>query len=288
MDIILSSNKLKVVLKSLGAEICSVKNKDDLEFMWQAKKEFWPRHAPVLFPIVGQLKEDTFIFENKPYKLSKHGFARDCEFTLVENSGTTCTFQLQSDLKTKTVYPFDFIFEIKYELVESVLTTDYKVINPSSEPIYFSVGGHPAFACPLNDSEVFEDYYFEFASKQLEVTELNKGLRKETKQTVKLKENKLFLSETLFDNDALIFENNQVNKISLCSSKSTHKITLECKNWPYFGVWSKERCKEYVCMEPWHGIADLESSNKNLTEKEGIIKLEPEKQFNCSFSISFE
>lgn len=288
MDITLSSNKLDVVLKSFGAEICSVKNKAGLEFMWQAKKDIWPRHAPVLFPIVGQLKNDAFIFENITYSMSKHGFARDCEFKLTESTANTCTFQLQSDANSKVVYPFDFIFEIKYELHDSKLITHYKVTNPSPTPLYFSVGGHPAFACPLEKNESFEDYYFEFESGELLLTELNKGLRKENKQALHLKENKLFLSETLFDNDALVFEGNQINKLSLCSSKSTHKITIECANWPYFGVWSKERCKEYVCMEPWYGVADVEISNQTLIEKKGIIKLVAQKEFNCSFSLTFD
>lgn len=287
MNYSLSSDNLKVVINSFGAEISSVKNTRDLEFIWQAKKEVWGRHAPVLFPIVGQLKENVFFIGEKSYHLDKHGFARDREFSLLANHPTSLRFGLSADDQTKKVYPYNFNFEIAYKLTDSTLTTSYKVYNPSSESIFFSVGGHPAFVCPLETSENFEDYYFEFESSKLIVTELHMGLRKETKKELHLHDHRLFLTETLFDNDALVFENNQVNKISLRSLKSDHQITLECTNWPCFGIWSKEGCKEYVCMEPWYGVADSELSNQNFIQKDGIIQLEPGKEFNCSFSITF-
>jgi galactose mutarotase-like enzyme len=287
MNYSLSTDNLKVIINSFGAEICSVRNTNDLEFIWQAKKDVWARHAPVLFPIVGQLKDNHYFIKDNSYQLHKHGFARDSEFELLSNNPSSLRFGLSQNDETKVSYPYDFNFEIAYELNGSTLTTLYKVINPSNESMYFSVGGHPGFVCPLTSSETFEDYYFEFESSNLRVTELNNGLRKNTKKDLHLAKNKLFLSETLFDNDALVFENNQVNKISLRSLKSAHNITLECHNWPYFGIWSKERCKEYVCMEPWYGVADSESSNQDFIQKDGIIKLDPQKEFNCSFAVTF-
>ena len=284
----LNSPLLTVSINSSGAEISSVKNKSGLEFMWQAKKEIWPRHAPVLFPIVGKLKDNEFLFRDRSYTLGQHGFARDRDFELVKSNNFSCTFQLQSDTKSKEVYPFDFIFQIKYELKENKLITSYKIINPSDVPIFFSIGAHPGFNCPLLETENFEDYFLEFESSDFSITELNNGLKTITKRELLLKNHKLQLTKHLFDEDALVFENNQINKITLCSSKSIHKIGMECKNWPYFGVWSKKGGAAFVCLEPWYGIADSETTSKNISAKEGIISLEPQNEFNCSFSITFE
>ncbi len=283
----LLSDFLEVSINFFGAEIESVKNKNGLEFMWQGRKEVWPRHAPVLFPVVGKLKDNSFVYNSTSYSLGQHGFARDLGFKLIATNSSSCVFELSSDAKTKEKYPFDFVFQIKYELVNSTLTTQYKIINPGQKTLFFSVGAHPGFNCPLLQSEQFEDYSLEFESSTYRVTELNNGLRKESKKELTLPNHKLYLTQELFDNDALVFENYQIGKISLCSEKSAHKITLECANWPYFGIWSKKRSGAFVCLEPWHGVADLETTDKDFTQKEGILKLKGQKQFACSFSLTF-
>jgi galactose mutarotase-like enzyme len=284
---VLKSSVLTVSLNYFGAEINSVKNADGLEFIWQAKKNIWPRHTPVLFPIVGKLKDNIYFFEGKSYELSQHGFARDKEFELIKSNGSSCVFQLRASDETKRVYPFDFIFQISYSLSQNKLITSYKVINSSTQELFFGVGAHPGFNCPLLPNENFEDYFLDFGSSLFEQTELNNGLRSTSKKILHLKENKLQLSKTLFDNDALVFENRQVNKMSLRSEKSNHSITLLCDNWPYFGIWSKKGCTEFVCLEPWFGIADKETTDQAFETKDGILQLSPGKEFNCSFSLTF-
>lgn len=288
MKQVLISDKLTVEINFAGAEISSIKNKNGLEFIWQAKKEVWPRHAPVLFPIVGKLKDNQFIFKDKSYTLGQHGFARDHEFKLITANESHCVFELRSDANTKEIYPFDFFFQIKYELLGNKLITHYKVINPSEKTIFFSVGAHPGFKCPLAEGESFEDYFLKFESSDYQLTELNDGLRKESKTPLHLPTNKLTLSKELFNKDALVFENLQINTIALCSGKSAHKITMHCENWPYFGIWSKKGSDEFICLEPWYGIADLEASTHDLQKKDGILTLEAQKQFDCSFSVSFD
>lgn len=287
MEYSLSSDHIDVILKSAGAELSSVKNKYGLEFMWQADNEVWPRHAPVLFPIVGRLKDNSFNFNDQRYALSQHGFGRDRDFEIISIAKDYAIFELRSDEKSKPVFPFDFIFQIKYALVANRLTTEYKIVNPSEEALLFSVGAHPGFKCPLYEEEKFEDYYLEFESSRYQITELNNGLRKSTKIELELTGKKLQLSKTLFDKDALVFENKQINRISLKSDKSSHEISMECKDWPYFGIWSKKGCEKFICLEPWYGIADREDSMQNFPQKDGIISLEPKKEFNCSFSVSF-
>ena len=283
----LNSESLSVLINSFGAEIKSITNKHGLEFIWQADKSVWARRAPVLFPIVGKLKEDKFIFNNDVYQLPQHGFARDMEFDLISENMNSCVFKLASNNETRKKFPFDFIFLIKYELTGNILNISYSIKNPSKELIYFSIGAHPGFNCPLLPGETFEDYYLEFEKNNYTLTELSDGLLTNTTKTLKLTNNKLFISASLFNNDALIFENNQINSVSLCSKKSSHKITLNCKDWPFFGIWSKKNNAPFICLEPWFGIADTVNSNQQLISKKGIISLQGASEFNCSYSLAF-
>lgn len=288
MSLALSSDHLCVTILPKGAEICSVKNKNGLEFIWQADKNVWPRHAPVLFPIVGKLKDNGFLFDRKAYELTQHGFARDCDFVLIEKNKSSCIFELSSDFQTKAFFPFDFRFRISYTLEDSKLTTEYEVMNPMESTLYFSVGAHPGFRCPLEKNETFEDYYLEFDGADFELSCLSDGLRDNTTKILKLNNNRISLSAELFDNDALVFENRQIHSISLCSSKSDHKIKLQCKDWPYFGVWSKKSCRDFICLEPWYGIADRIDHNKEFTQKDGIMSLGAKESFTCAFDLHFE
>ena len=283
----LRSNQLHVSINSFGAELSSVKNNNGIEFIWQADKDVWARHAPVLFPIVGKLKDNFFVYENRKYELSQHGFARDMDFKLIEALSDSCTHELTSSPETLEKFPFEFVFQINYFLHENKLITNYKVINPSSKALLFSVGAHPGFNCPLLPNESFNDYYLEFEKNTYELTELDNGLRTDAKSNLVLSDNKLFLNTDVFTKDALVFENGQINKVSLCSAKSEHKITLESRSWPYFGIWSKKGCDNFVCLEPWYGIADATTTNNELVKKDGIIELAPNTEFNCSFSIVF-
>jgi galactose mutarotase-like enzyme len=287
MELQLRSNQLTVKIKEQGAEMCSVTNKKDIEFVWQANEKIWPRHAPVLFPIVGKLKENKYEFDGQSYQLGQHGFARDMKFKVVERSDTKCTLELQSDSKSKKQYPFDFSLKIIYELSNNELTTRYQVENKGAKKMFFSIGAHPGFRCPLEANEKFEDYYIEFEHDTFLQTVLQDGLRSSTNKVLPLVGKKLYLSENLFDEDALVFENHQISKISLRSSKSDHKITMECKDWPYYGIWSKKGCTEFVCLEPWYGIADREDTTGELSKKEGIITLDPSQKFDCSFATTF-
>lgn len=287
MTIELFSPLLKIKILNKGAELCSVLNTNNIEYIWQGNKDVWPRHAPVLFPIVGKLKDDELNHEDKSYTLTQHGFARDMDFELVASELNFCTFQLQSNEQTRSKFPFDFIFEVRFDLQDSTLKTSYKVYNPSKETLRFSVGAHPGFNCPLLPTESMQDYYLELESNIYTQTLLDNGLLSNNKLQLDFVDNKLPLSSSIFDKDALVFENNQINIISLCSKTSAHKITMECENWPYFGIWSKKGCDKFICLEPWYGIADNVNSTKKFTDKNGLIHLPGGEEFKASFSTSF-
>jgi galactose mutarotase-like enzyme len=285
----LQNNDLIIKVKSFGAELCSVfSSKNNIEYMWQANLDLWPRHAPNLFPIVGKLKDNSFSYLNNNYQLPQHGFARDNEFICIEKTDSKLTFELTANEETLKHYPFHFSLLISYTLTANSLITNYKIYNPSNTEIYFSVGAHPAFNCPLQTSDTFEDYDLVFPTKkELVINTLSDGLIKNNTKTISLNENKLKVSKTLFDNDALVFMNSQIENVSLISNKTKHGVTMECTNWPFFGIWTKKNSEKFICLEPWFGIADSETTNSNFTNKTGIIKLLPEQNFDCSFSVLF-
>ncbi len=279
----IKNSKLSVSVNSLGAELCSVKNADNFEYIWQGDKSVWARHAPVLFPIVGRLKNDKYTYDRQTYSLSQHGFARDKIFILLEHTENCLEFELTPDEEMFLNYPFHFSLRIRYELNDSSLKIKYIVFNPDNTVLPFSIGAHPGFNCSN-----LSDFYLEFKNtRDLVAQKLQEGLIGDETYIIKLDQRRLKLSPELFVNDALVFKNMQVDELTLCSERSTHKIKMTCTNWPYFGIWSKKGCDNFVCLEPWFGIADGLNSNGNILLKEGIIKLGSYKTFEEEFCLMF-
>src|SRR5436190_6133522 len=181
MNSVLKTDEITVSVRSRGAEIASVRNREGLEFMWQAKESVWPRHAPVLFPIVGKLKNNRYTFDNRTFELSQHGFARDLNFELISGDPSHCEYLLSSSANTLLNYPFDFRFYIRYELKSNRLETKYKIINTDKQSLLFSVGAHPGFRCPITKDEEFSDYFVEFETNEPQITGLNGGVRSNVK-----------------------------------------------------------------------------------------------------------
>lgn len=283
------NNEFTVQVKSFGAELCSVKsNKTGIEYIWQANPELWPRHAPNLFPIVGKLKDGTFQYNTKSYNLPQHGFARDKDFICVEESESKLVFELTANEESLLTYPFHFSLQIAYTLCNNSLLTEYIIFNPDNTDLYFSVGAHPAFNCPLQENECFEDYILQIPNKnELIINTLNDGLIKDQTKKIELSNNELPVAVSLFENDALVLMNKQIEAISLLSTKTNHGVSMDCKGWPFFGIWTKKQSNKYVCLEPWYGIADSETTNQEFESKNGIIKLTPYNTFTCSFNLNF-
>ncbi len=284
----ISNKNISISINTLGAELISLKN-GSAELLWQADKSVWPRHAPVLFPIVGKLNGNKFTHNDSEFNLSQHGFARDKEFTLTEQSENVLEFELTANEETLEIYPFHFSLRIRFELKDSTLTVKYLVFNPDKADLLFSIGAHPGFNCKRINGETLSDFYLEFNNnKGLVIEKLTDGLLSGTTSELKLDSGKLQLNVEAFDNDALVFKNTQIEEIKLCSLKSKTQIIFESKGWPYFGIWSKKGNDAFVCLEPWFGIADSVDFNGEFAVKEGIIKLSPYAKWENSFSIKIE
>ena len=287
MNYEIKNNFIKAKIKSFGAELNSLQKIDeDLEYIWQGNKEFWNRHSPILFPIVGRLKEDSYFYKKLKYNMTQHGFARDKEFELVINEDDFLEFRLCSNEKTLEIYLFSFELFLSYKLEKSSLIVSYKVINKSNEEMLFSIGAHPAFNWPLKKDEKKEDYFLEFENiKESKRYFLNdKGLVYKN-EDLKISDNKMPLNEEVFKNDALVFNDLNIKSVSLKNSNNENLIKVDFDNFPYLGIWSKPSGAPFLCIEPWFGVADEQNSTQNLEDKKGLITLQKDEIFSCFYSI---
>ncbi|MGV3585755.1 MAG: aldose 1-epimerase family protein [Adhaeribacter sp.] len=283
----LENDNYKVGVKASGAELCSFQHKQtNLEYIWQADPQIWPRHAPVLFPVVGKLPGGKYSYAGKTYELPQHGFARDMDFELTSKKDNELIFELKDSEQTRAIYPFPFRLQIIYRLNENTLETIYAVQNPAETDLYFSIGAHPAFNCPLLPGESFADYYLAFEQPETQAHYLlEQGLLNGKTEPLLRNETKLPLSYDLFLYDALVFKNLASEKIELKNLKHNHGLSFEFKGFPYFGIWTKQPGAGFICLEPWHGIASSVGDTGELTQKEGINKLAAGEAFSCAYTI---
>lgn len=285
----LENEVLLVEMKTAGAELTRIFHKDTgLEYLWNADSKFWGRHSPVLFPTVGRLVEDTYLIDGKPYHLGQHGFARDRDFQVVEQTEKSVRFELDADEDSLAVYPYKFKLSIIYTIEKNTVAVSYEVENTDNKRIYFSIGAHPAFNLPLTDGTTFEDYYLDFGTEEnLETLCLEGPYRSgEIKKVVDEAARYLPLNYDLFKNDALIFEALKQKEMTIKSDKTPHFVKVSFPEFPFVGVWTAKAGTPFLCIEPWYGIADGAGESVELRDKAGIEHLEPEAVFASEYEIT--
>ncbi|MEP6466893.1 MAG: aldose 1-epimerase family protein [Parafilimonas sp.] len=280
----ISNNKLSVTISEEGAELQSIQL-NNIEYLWQANNDYWGKHAPVLFPIVGELKDGKYIFNNKEYKLPRHGFARNKTFESNQTSASSAIFTLHSSEETLPVFPFHFIFQVEYKITDTTLSCMYHVQNTGTDIMYFSVGGHPAFNVPLQTGLLYTDYMLEFNNDDvLHRYLLQKGLTGNDVEEIPLNNKRLQLRSSLFYADAIVLKHIKSNQIKLYSDKDAHGLKFKFDGFPYFGIWAAIDAP-FVCLEPWCGIADNMQHDYELTHKEGINKLPAGENWQKTWSV---
>jgi galactose mutarotase-like enzyme len=278
-------SSLKIMANTTGAELVSVM-KDGHEYIWQGDPKIWPRHAPILFPIVGRLEKDVYRIGDSVYSLSQHGFARDCEFEMVGRRSDYLQFRLRSSEATLKKYPFQFELTVHYTLDGNKLLVVYIVKNTDRQMIWFSVGAHPGFC--FEADETFSDYVLQFESREMADRHfLENGIFSGKSDRVLDNSDVLELSDRLFEKDAIILKNLKSNFVTIKNKNGPRSIRVGFKGFPYLGIWSKPGAP-FVCIEPWHGLADTQGSGKDFREKEGIVSLEPDRTFDCHYDIVIE
>jgi galactose mutarotase-like enzyme len=268
----IENETLRVQVNPLGAELSSLFNKStELEYIWSGDPSYWGKKSPVLFPIVGALKNNQYFINGKTYSMNRHGFAREKIFTLIHHSPSSMHFEMISDEHTLQVYPFDFNFSIVYTISSNSLSVSYLVKNRGKKMMYFSVGGHPAFRLPLTDLLVYDDYYLSFNKNEFTgrwpISE--EGLIETASVPLLDNSNCLKISKSLFYKDAIVLKGLKSDEVQIKSDLHSRGLSFYFKGFPYLGIWAAKEA-DFICIEPWCGIADSVDSTQVLTEKEGI------------------
>lgn len=275
----INNQHLSATFNALGAELTNLQN-NERNFIWTIDEKFWNRTAPILFPIVGQLKNDSYHYNNETYNLPRHGFARNLEFEVNKINDASIIFTLKANNETKKNYPFDFELHIGYFIVDKTLKVTYQVVNKNNFEMPFSIGAHPAFAVPTN----FKNYSLAFEKQEiLKNYSLVNELLTNNFETITLDNKILALDYPLFEKDALIIKTLQSKKVTILENGKPY-LSVAYKDFPSLGIWTKINAP-FLCIEPWFGFADNYSTDGNIITKEGIIILQNNDIFNCNYTI---
>jgi galactose mutarotase-like enzyme len=288
MHYTIESESLRVSVKDKGMELSSILSKiTGQEYLWQGDPQVWTGQAPVLFPIIGALKNGKTRFREKDYALPKHGFVRNSnQAKLIQHLPDSLVFRFESSPETLAVYPFIFALEVSFRLSGNCLAIAHQVYNLGDQTMYYSLGGHPAFTCPLLPGEYLEEYKIEFPQSERDNTWLitPEGLIGEKGEMILNDTQVIPLHARIFDHDALIFKDLKSREVSLSHRKRGPVLKMEFGDFDYLGIWAKPGAS-FVCLEPWLGIADSVHHSGKLAEKEGIRSLAPDTSETKKFTI---
>ena len=285
-DYKLTSGKYELTVSDHGAEIRSLK-RDGKELMWQADPAFWGRTSPILFPLVGNYWEKKSRFNGNVYEMSQHGFARDCDFELIRQTEDELVFELKENAETLKKYPFPFVLRLGYKLSEEGVTVNWTVTNPTDSYMFFSIGGHPAFNCNLEaDKLLFLKQDKPCGSIKTNIIAGDgSGCLSDKSKEIPLDDGKLSLSYELFDEDALIIQDSQADKVVLLDSSGAEIVAVSFDS-PLFGIWSPAGKKApFVCIEPWYGRCDRVNFSGDISEREYGNHLSGHESFCTSYTI---
>ena len=289
MQIELKNDTMTAVFDTHGAELKSL-IKDGREYMWNGDPAYWNRTSPVLFPIVGALKDGVFRYKGYEYPMGQHGFARDREFEIAGQTESSASFRLDSDAESKKIYPFEFELTIIYALNKNELSITWIVKNLDDKTMYFSIGAHPAFMVKTDADGTMNGNYIQMDTHgSLTATDFADGLVQHTTHTIDLDDDGCFaLTAHTFDNGVHIFEHDQAQRVSILDSDKKPYITVEF-NTPLFGIWSPEKKNApFLCIEPWYGRADAADFDGDLQERRYVQSLEEGISFRSGYKILFD
>lgn len=282
----LYNNGVSVVVNSLGAEVKSMIH-DDIEYIWPGSQDSWNRSSPILFPIVGSLKNKKTTIFDQEYVMSQHGFLRDQEFTLVSQESNEIILEFKSTPETMMMYPFNFTVRVIHTLEKRSLTTTIQIVNDDEREMFFNIGGHPGFSCPIFDNEVFSDYRIEFEKSESFASpsvESDATLNFDKPYRTFKNLNVLHLDYDYFEIDAIIIPKVNSSYVKLLN-KDNKGIKFSFGDFNSFAIWTHPNKSPFVCLEPWIGYADSYNSEGIFTHKPNLIYLKANKEFTCAYKI---
>jgi galactose mutarotase-like enzyme len=268
---VLSQGQLTATIAQYGAELSSLRANDH-EFLWQARP-IWPRHAPLLFPVIGRLVHDQLRIDGRTYPMTQHGFARDMDFAWIERTKSTCHLSLTDSEATRAHYPYAFALDARYTLRDGQLHADFTISNPADTILPASFGLHPAFNWPLFDAIPREDHTLIFAAEEpAPIRQLQAGLLLPNPIPSTIKGRRLALAPELFAHDALILDR-PASRSAKLAVPDGRGITIAWEGVTCLGIWSKPA--DFLCIEPWHGHADPVGFEGDFTTKPGLMLIPP-------------
>ena len=299
MNRVLENGKLRATVSDAGAELVSVWDKErEVERIWRGDAAVWGRHAPILFPFVGKVAGGRYSYRGQEYKMTSHGFARDREFELVDADESSVTHVLRWNEESLKIYPFKFALYVKHSFDEKNpcrIKIEWKVVNEESienngRTMLYGIGGHPAFTYPKGVSATDCSLKIEGSSlgKSLEYHLLDGDgcIDMNKKYEFELEDGRTAITEHMFDKDALIVLGKQIEKIELCDNEGRAYVCMSCEGFPYFGIWSK-KVDEFICLEPWYGIADTAGHDGDIEKKPGMQRLDAGESRSCAYMVDF-
>ena len=273
----LENDKLCVQVRSYGAELRSIKEREDeTEYLWDGNPQWWKYSSPVLFPIVGKLQDGKYRVNGNEFELPGHGFGRISEYQLVERRQDYIEFALKWSEESLASYPWKFQLNVAYALKDKTVEVIWKVQNLDDKEMVYSIGAHTAFRCPLVQGEEFSDYYLKFNQEEDNINmPLNsKGQFLKAQGKTHLQGQQLDLNYEMFAGDALAYKGLKSDVVTICSHKSDKKVSMEAKDFPFWGFWTPAQGgAPFLCLEPWQGHADYEGYDGEFAEREGSLKL---------------
>lgn len=282
----LRNDEIEASIHPLGAELQSLRNMaTGMEYMWSGDPAFWGKHSPVLFPIVGTLRDNLYRHRGTTYRLPRHGFARERVFAIDRADDTEAVFTLEDDEATRMVYPFRFLLQMRYSLEGNRMSVSYLVLNTGDDDLYFSLGAHPAFAVPLDGTLRYDDHRLRFSQPEtLGRWKLKDGLLTEEEETFLQGSDTVPLSRELFAKDAVVLKGVRSTHVTLEGVGSPHGLRFSLKGWPHLGLWAAPGA-DFVCIEPWQGHADPVGFEGDLGMKPGIVRCRPGEDWERSWQV---
>ncbi len=281
--ITLQNGQLTVVISRVGAEMTSVRDKDGVERLWQGSPDFWSKHAPILFPVPGALKDDAYLLDGKRFSLAKHGFARERTFSVETQRAASVTLALEGEASYHTGFPFRYVFRVRFTLEGSTVCVDYDTENLDERPFWFGVGSHEAYVCP----EGIEAYEIVFDKPEtLAHNVLSGSLLTGETQVVAANCTVLPLRQELFANDSLVFTAHKSRSVTLRSALHNRRIRVDFDDFGTLLLWTPKGAP-FICIEPWTNPPDRVDADQDITKKPGMIRLAPGERRARSHTIAF-
>ncbi|MFK0691650.1 aldose 1-epimerase family protein [Mesorhizobium sp. IMUNJ 23033] len=283
-QVTLHGDGISATIVGQGAELVSLRDAEGTELLWQAGSA-WRRHSPVLFPIVGRLKDDRLCHQGRKYPMTQHGFARDRRFTWAEQGPRSCTLVLTDDADTRAHYPFAFRLAVSYSLGQRQVGVAFEITNTGDETLPASIGAHPAFNWPLLPGLSKEAYQLAFADNEpAPIRRLKDGLLLPKPQPTPIEGKSLALSERLFEDDAVILDRPASTSVRYAADRGP-AIEMSWQGFRELGIWSKPGGAPFLCIEPWHGLASPVDFDGEFTDKPGVMLIEPAAKRVLSYQV---